>query len=542
MTPYGTLNRHRDPFYAPFLTEQRYFGKPWEPPSVGVPRPAGDGRDRLNELPDEILRHILSFLTTKSAVKTCVLSKRWARLWASVPALRFTQWEFPNVPRFVAFVERALSLRDPSDIRRFELQWHHGFDPSWLREWVDHAMRHNASELVLNVPPKGCVVSVGHLVCQSLEELVLDVVEMIALPPDHGCTSGFMSFTAPNLLLPSSISKLRTLHLLNVMSHPELGHFISNCPSLEDLMLRVSCFNGLSASAPNLKRFSLHCKSIAKCQGAKVQVLAPRLSHLRFHFFGDLPELCLGDLQSLEDACICTSVIQDGDETKLAQILGALFNAKALRLEGNVIESLAKVQDLSKHAPPSFSELKYLKMEALLNEDNIRVMAILLRSFPNLEKLVVQNSKGGRFRPHVGRLDDMEWMEEPVINFAKKGKFRMDLGGLDGRIKKSDMKDAKRVGFQSDVSRLQDDWITQERNCHSNLYHLKEVEINGFLGAADEVELVNLLLRNASKLQRLKLNYMEEAMNHESWTSDYGKLLAIPRASPTANISFCTVA
>ncbi|KAJ7981730.1 FBD-associated F-box protein [Quillaja saponaria] len=45
--------------------------------------------DRITSLPTGILRHILSFLPTKHAVATSILSSRWKNLWVSVPNLDF---------------------------------------------------------------------------------------------------------------------------------------------------------------------------------------------------------------------------------------------------------------------------------------------------------------------------------------------------------------------------------------------------------------------------------------------------------------------
>ncbi|KAM0911509.1 hypothetical protein ACQ4PT_013426 [Festuca glaucescens] len=47
---------------------------------------AGDptNDDRLSALPDDLLRHVLSFLPSRRSVQTGVLSKRWTGLWRSV--------------------------------------------------------------------------------------------------------------------------------------------------------------------------------------------------------------------------------------------------------------------------------------------------------------------------------------------------------------------------------------------------------------------------------------------------------------------------
>ncbi|KAL6226121.1 hypothetical protein ACLB2K_000086 [Fragaria x ananassa] len=47
----------------------------------------GDGEDKISQLPDGVLSHVLSFLPTKHAVRTSILSTRWKNIWASVHCL-----------------------------------------------------------------------------------------------------------------------------------------------------------------------------------------------------------------------------------------------------------------------------------------------------------------------------------------------------------------------------------------------------------------------------------------------------------------------
>ena len=57
-----------------------------ETSSAGVPI-----EDQLSDLPDAIIHHILSFLRTKFAAVTSVLSTRWRYLFLDVPKIDFDE-------------------------------------------------------------------------------------------------------------------------------------------------------------------------------------------------------------------------------------------------------------------------------------------------------------------------------------------------------------------------------------------------------------------------------------------------------------------
>lgn len=59
---------------------------------------AGGGRgyggpDRISRLPDELLHHILSFVTTPEAARISALSRRWVGVWKRVPRLHLLEEE-----------------------------------------------------------------------------------------------------------------------------------------------------------------------------------------------------------------------------------------------------------------------------------------------------------------------------------------------------------------------------------------------------------------------------------------------------------------
>ncbi|KAL3629709.1 hypothetical protein CASFOL_026931 [Castilleja foliolosa] len=54
----------------------------------------GENGDKISQLPEPILHHILSFLSQNDAVRTCVLSKSWRYLWCARPVIDFRESSF----------------------------------------------------------------------------------------------------------------------------------------------------------------------------------------------------------------------------------------------------------------------------------------------------------------------------------------------------------------------------------------------------------------------------------------------------------------
>ncbi|CAA7024404.1 unnamed protein product [Microthlaspi erraticum] len=88
--------------------------------------------DRVSNLPDELLHQILSFLPTKDAAVTSVLSERWLNLWKLNPNLDIDDTDFlrPEDGKgeraeirqsFVDFVDSVLARQGDSPIKKFSL-------------------------------------------------------------------------------------------------------------------------------------------------------------------------------------------------------------------------------------------------------------------------------------------------------------------------------------------------------------------------------------------------------------------------------------
>ncbi|KAL1198950.1 F-box/FBD/LRR-repeat protein [Cardamine amara subsp. amara] len=68
------------------------------------------GEDRISLLPESVLCHILSFLTTEETVWTSVLSSRWRNLWKWVPTLDLNRFSFPNGKACADFIHKFLNF------------------------------------------------------------------------------------------------------------------------------------------------------------------------------------------------------------------------------------------------------------------------------------------------------------------------------------------------------------------------------------------------------------------------------------------------
>jgi len=215
----------------------------------------------MSSLPENVLHHILSFLTTKEAIQTSILSRRWQYLWTSISNIDLndmSSWSnrkkdkgkkqdrYPMCKSsFLDFVERVLLLHDASDIKRLRLRFTVVVNSSRLNSWISAAVRHNVEELDLSLPMQTrFVLPCCLFTCDSLVVLKL-FMDCPFKPPI------FIHF-----------SNLKTLHLSAVTFSDDNStqQLFFSCPVLQELELLYCGWKNLKTitiSIPTLKRLAI---------------------------------------------------------------------------------------------------------------------------------------------------------------------------------------------------------------------------------------------------------------------------------------------
>lgn len=229
----------------------------------------GDGEDMISNLPDVLLTRILSFLSTKEAIRTGILSTRWKFIWASLLTLDLSEEDFGldevgdahrnfikdmNKSREVAlrdFVDNALvgckmpylliqtvAINSPD----------FNFNPSGVKSWISAAIERNIRNLELSICYYGATLVLPQSLfsCCTLVVLKLGMRAVLNFPVVSTCF--------PNL-------KVLELSLVRYKDDNLSRNLISRCHVLEDLIMiknEHKSFQTLNVTSQTLKNLSLY--------------------------------------------------------------------------------------------------------------------------------------------------------------------------------------------------------------------------------------------------------------------------------------------
>ena len=236
--------------------------------------------DRISQLPDDILRSILSLLPTRDLARTNLVSKAWRKLFAfsSLPVLMFQSPDFlaapgkdTDVSSFINAIDSYLKLRQ-KDASLAKLRLHLHLNDvesrSLIDSWIDAALERKVKELDLYILPRGRarrkpyslpakIFAATTITVLSLQRVIMEIYGDIDLPA------------------------LRKLHLGEIQCDEQpIQKLISSCPLID--CLRIESCHGLEklhvSGLANLRRLGvLWCYELKR-----IEINAPSLQYLMY--------------------------------------------------------------------------------------------------------------------------------------------------------------------------------------------------------------------------------------------------------------------
>ncbi|KAK4261156.1 hypothetical protein QN277_004197 [Acacia crassicarpa] len=422
--------------------------------------------DRINQLPDSVLALILSKLTTREAVRTSVVSKRWRNLFNSPISLvldapnmlETNKYSDMNVSQ-MSFWERSIVkmkrtveimnvvcfyLKSVKEVQKIEkLRVHFTFGNIYaciLNWWIHFALERKVEEIDL------CLLEDNYFSAPSEGfhvfpcDLLVEISSLKRL-----CLAYCVLAPGSQLSIFSGFNTLKTLELTKVdlVSDDHLQNLLRNCHDIEFLSFNI-CWNlhYLRIGHPICQK--LKYLNVSDCphllaielKGLNVETLEykGRFIWFQFHYTPRLRTLFIG----LNDWRISS-----GDIWPLCTLPIDLPQLETLFLENTCHMGAAMYVT-------RFSYLRHLIILKLHeHEHNISWIASILKCFPRLQKLEL----------HLG-------MDSYVGEELK------------------------------------------DRNCPPRCQHdqLKEVVISGMKGQSSEIEIATYLLKNATSLQTMEMD------------------------------------
>ncbi|KAK8502103.1 hypothetical protein V6N13_038611 [Hibiscus sabdariffa] len=337
----------------------------------------------LDSLPDSILCHILSFLPTRDAVRTSVLTPRWRHLFtSSISKLDFKDC-LPElgVPEersesFKKFVERLLFSPKLQRLECFRMHdlWVVEDDFLSVYNWLSAALWRGVKELDVNLfEAELWQFPTLLFTCSSLVTLKLDI---------HG----------GELEVPTNVclSNLRALHLSSMKFADDCSflRLISGCPVLEVLVLFGCFINGaseLNIHGLSLKRLVLDFWNLVYENDFDWLFVIDAPSLVYFEYFCRVGRgYALRNMESLEKADITIFNFNDVDRERRAALLRGICSVQVLHL--SIVDDDAPLLRTPLDPVLAFNNLVELQCK---NPPDVTWLVEFLHRAPNLKTLIL---------------------------------------------------------------------------------------------------------------------------------------------------------
>ncbi|CAN1185941.1 F-box/LRR-repeat protein At3g26922 [Linum perenne] len=327
--------------------------------------------DRLSNLPDVILHHILSFLDMKCVVQTSVLSRVWRCVWKHAPVLNFRRDSFRNAQIFIKFVNMVLDNRYKLRICKISFV---DRSASWKPRYkamfgmvMSYASSHGTQHLVISLN-RDCALSDSF---DSRTKFNVETLELRDVP----FPSGFGS---------SSFQKLTTLNLEGCqLFNDEQGVFdlISNFPCLMNLVISGGYYvcTGDYKTIYSTKIIGPQLLSLKLDRiNNDTEIVAPRLEFFSLKFFVgtylkdyqgfsklSIPSLVHANIFVLKSDLHCYGNGMEKKQYYLDNLFPGLHNAKSLVIRSDGDQLLEEICTYVKRNQSLFTRLKSFESKIL---------------------------------------------------------------------------------------------------------------------------------------------------------------------------------
>lgn len=374
---------------------RKWINDNWVPPITtkqGTEETEENRRNRICELPDCILLHIMSFLEVRDAVRTCILSKRWKDLCKRLTTLAYIpSWDENSFKNFQSWV---LSSRDQScSLRNLTIDTQFLEGEEDLHTLVQDALFHNLQ--YLNIKINQSLTPEPELLPLILTSHSLTFLELSYRRGKHAVQCPILP---KSLHLPA----LRTLHLEYfdfVATHDHHVDPFSNLHALNTLVLRCCALIG-NALVLCISNQTLSNLTISSVLAEQFSLSTPNLSSFTIWkisiFQKLLSSTCnLSFLQQVNIDGLSEGFFERCSKFKDASVflcwLQVLANVKTLKISYSVLQAIDNdhlANLISKKVqPPHFARLESLTVVkscrqsvSVPDEDIIKVVEQLLQN------------------------------------------------------------------------------------------------------------------------------------------------------------------
>ncbi|KAK3431627.1 hypothetical protein EUGRSUZ_E03433 [Eucalyptus grandis] len=446
--------------------------------------------DYISKLPNDIIVHIFSFLTTKDAVKTSVLSKQWRSTWTSNQYMSFSlpPGSSSNLKSFIAFVDSVLLRCTAVQVKRFLFDAPcHAFMQSSLDTWLEFAIKHDVEEV--SITPHYWRYNI-----YALPQILFLCTTLVSLCVSQCCFSVLSAVNWCSLkILRIEYAELNDEGMVRVFSGSPVLEFLElkSCRGVKHIMVESKSFRELVIDSHEFR----------PDQGLMLKIWAPHLLKLRLLGNSQGGEFSLDEVSSLIEAELnfemesfaLDKVKAHGD--LVMGLLKRLHHVTKLVMGSWCLQVLSLMEAREVFLPSL--QCRHLILLGTADHEGVPAIVKILESTQRLEKLFLQTT----------------CTLNSAVKFNAEGVGRHNSAG-------------------------EEFWNSAKWRIHQCLMHLKQVEIvdrgANLLLWESVLSLLKFLLQNALCLDKILINSTNSESSQAVEVA--GILLSHPKCCPSTKV------